>query len=256
MEHMHARFKRTHHTSRGLVEHLIGNMIKQMTLELKVDDEVNVSLVSNWRERPCVYQMLPRTFGGTHEHLSRPIQRDLARGAFLEWTEPDDEVGDYLSLVLAMYTRAAALWHEQGIILHVRHDRRKFVGAIGERNLFLVTRHVTPPSYTRRHQRALRRAQTERRCDNPPLHRPPISPTHWKLCVKVSAGRAVEAVREGLHAAFRSTDLRYVDPIETASILSQSINGGAASNDSSSRPIHRIICQGSVTGIKTANRSY
>jgi hypothetical protein len=63
-------------------------MIKQMTLELKIDDEVNVSLVSNWREGPCVCQMLQRAFGGAHQHLSRPVQRDLAREAFLEWTDP------------------------------------------------------------------------------------------------------------------------------------------------------------------------
>jgi hypothetical protein len=81
-------------------------MIKQMTLELKTDDEVNVSLVSNWREGPCVCQMLQRAFGGAHQHLSRPVQRDLAREAFLEWTEPDDEVGDYLALILGDRTRA------------------------------------------------------------------------------------------------------------------------------------------------------
>ena len=66
MDQMHARRERTHHAGCRLVEHPIGNMIKQMTLELKVYDEVNVSLVSNRRERPCVGQMLQRTFGGTH----------------------------------------------------------------------------------------------------------------------------------------------------------------------------------------------
>ena len=66
MQQVDARLERTHHTSCRLMEHPVGNMIKQMTLELKIDDEVNLSLVSNWRERPCVCQMLQRTFGGTH----------------------------------------------------------------------------------------------------------------------------------------------------------------------------------------------
>ena len=39
---VHARRERTHHAGRGLMEHPVGNMIKQMTFELKVDDEVNV----------------------------------------------------------------------------------------------------------------------------------------------------------------------------------------------------------------------
>jgi hypothetical protein len=47
--------------------------------------------------------------------------------AFLEWTGPDDEVGDDLMMVVAMNVRAAAPGHEQGIILHVRHDREKSV---------------------------------------------------------------------------------------------------------------------------------
>src|SRR5271157_4284087 len=146
MEQVHARLERTHHASYGLVEHPIGNMIKQMTLELKVDDEVNVSLVPNRRERPRVCQVLQRPFDGAHQHLSRSVQRDLARETFLEWTEADDEVGDDLSLVLAVDTRAAAPGDEQGIVLHVSHDREKLVGTIGERRLLLETRHVTPPA--------------------------------------------------------------------------------------------------------------
>src|SRR5271166_5266603 len=147
MEQVHARLERTHHASYGLVEHPIGNMIKQMTLELKVDDEVNVSLVPNRRERPRVRQVVQRPFEGAHQHLSRSVQHDLAREAFLKWTEPDDEVGDDLSLVLAVDTRAAAPGDEQGIVLHVSHDREKLVGTIGERRLLLVTRHVTPPPF-------------------------------------------------------------------------------------------------------------
>ena len=121
MDQVHARLERTHHPGCRLVEHPIGNMIEQMALELKVDDEVDVGLVANRRERPCVGQMLQRTFDGAHQHLPRPVQRDLAGEAFLEWTEPDDEVGDYLALIPAMNTCAAAPRHEQGIILHVRH---------------------------------------------------------------------------------------------------------------------------------------
>jgi hypothetical protein len=120
-------------------------MVKQMTLELKVDAEVNVSLVSNRREHPSVCQVLKRPFDGTHQQLSRSVQRDLARETLLERTKADDEVGDDLSLVLAMDTRAAAPGHEQRIVLHVRHDREKLVSAIAERSLFLVTRHITLP---------------------------------------------------------------------------------------------------------------
>jgi hypothetical protein len=126
------------------MEHPIGNMIEQMSLELKVDGEINVCPVPNRREGPSVGQVLQWSFDGAHQNLSRPIQRDLAGEAFLEWTEPDDEVGDYLPLVLTVDTSAAAPRHEQGIVLYICNDPEKLVGIIGEHRLFLVTRHVTP----------------------------------------------------------------------------------------------------------------
>jgi hypothetical protein len=89
--------------------------------------------------------MLQRPFDAAHTYLSRSVQRDLAREAFLERTEPDDEVSDDLLLVLAEDMRAAAPGDEQGIVLHVRHDCEKLVGTIGKRRLFLVTRHITSP---------------------------------------------------------------------------------------------------------------
>src|SRR5271165_788163 len=53
MAQVSARLERAHHPRRDVVEHLSGDMIKQMTLELKVDDEVYVSLVPDGRECPC-----------------------------------------------------------------------------------------------------------------------------------------------------------------------------------------------------------
>ena len=64
-----------------------------------------------------------------HEHLPRPIQRDLARETFLEWAEAHDEFGDDLALVLVEETCTATPGTERGIIFHVRHDREKLVGA-------------------------------------------------------------------------------------------------------------------------------
>jgi hypothetical protein len=54
VEQVYARLERTHHTSCGLMEHPVGHMIEQMTLKLKVDDEIHVGLVANGRERPSV----------------------------------------------------------------------------------------------------------------------------------------------------------------------------------------------------------
>jgi hypothetical protein len=42
MHQVHARLECTHHAGRGFLEHLVGNMIKQMTFELEVYDEVNM----------------------------------------------------------------------------------------------------------------------------------------------------------------------------------------------------------------------
>ena len=66
MEQVDARFESTHHTGCRLVEHPIGNMIKQMSLELKVDDEINECPVPNRRECPSVGQELQWSFYGAH----------------------------------------------------------------------------------------------------------------------------------------------------------------------------------------------
>ena len=64
VKQVHASLERTHHTGCGLMEHPVDNMIKQMALELKVDYEVDVSLVPNRCECPGVGQMLQRSFDG------------------------------------------------------------------------------------------------------------------------------------------------------------------------------------------------
>ena len=43
VEQVHAKLERTHHARCGLVEHTICNMIKKMTLELKINDEIDMS---------------------------------------------------------------------------------------------------------------------------------------------------------------------------------------------------------------------
>jgi hypothetical protein len=144
VDQVHSRRERTHHASCRFMKHPIRNMIKQMTFELKVDYEIDVSLVPNRRESPCICQMLQRPVDGAHQHLSRSLQSNLAREAFLEWSESDDEVGDDLSLILAVDMDAAAPGDKQGIVLHVGDDREKLVGTIGERRLLFMTRHVTP----------------------------------------------------------------------------------------------------------------
>ena len=47
-----------HHASCSLIEHPVGDMVKQMALELEVDDEIDKSPASNRREGPCVSEML------------------------------------------------------------------------------------------------------------------------------------------------------------------------------------------------------
>ena len=95
MDQMHARFEGAHHASRSLVQHSVGHMIEEMALELKVDNEVHMSLVACWRERPRICQALERApFRCAHQHLPRSIQRDLAGEAFPEWAEPDLEFSD------------------------------------------------------------------------------------------------------------------------------------------------------------------
>jgi hypothetical protein len=64
-------------------------MIKQMTLELKIDDEVNVSLVSNWREGPCVCQMLQRTVcAGSAAKAVREAPHEAFRSAHPRSLDP------------------------------------------------------------------------------------------------------------------------------------------------------------------------
>jgi hypothetical protein len=131
------------------MEHPIGDMIQQMTFELKVDYEIDVGLVASRRESPRICQVLQRALDGTHQHLPWSLQGDLAREAFLEWSESDDEVGYDLSLILAVDTRAAAPGDEQGIVLHVGDDREKLVGTIGKRRLLFMARHFTPLPFAR-----------------------------------------------------------------------------------------------------------
>ncbi|HME27083.1 MAG TPA: hypothetical protein VKI44_38145 [Acetobacteraceae bacterium] len=146
MDQVNARLERAHHPRCSLVEHPNGDVIKQMTLELKVYDEVNVGSVPDRRECPRVRQVLERPFDGAHVHLSRSVQGHLTGETLLEWTEPDDEVGDNLVRVRAVDSRAAAPGNEQGIRLHVRNDAEKLIGTIGERCLLLVTRHSGSPT--------------------------------------------------------------------------------------------------------------
>ena len=54
MDQMHARFEGAHHACRRLVEHVVGHMIEEVALELEVDNEVHMSPVACWRERPRV----------------------------------------------------------------------------------------------------------------------------------------------------------------------------------------------------------
>src|SRR6266481_2644857 len=89
--------------------------------------------------------MFQRTFDGTHQYVSRPVQADVACETFSERTEANDEVGNDLSVVLASNMRTAAPWNKRGIILHVRYDGEKLVGTIGKNRLLFMARHVTPP---------------------------------------------------------------------------------------------------------------
>ena len=83
-------------------------MIEEVALELEFDNEVHMSPLARWRERPRVRQVLQRSsLSSAHQHLPRSIQRDLARKAFPEWAEPDLEVSDDFPLILSVDTRAA-----------------------------------------------------------------------------------------------------------------------------------------------------
>jgi len=54
VKQVRASLECTHHTGCGLMEHPVGDMIKQMALELKIDNKVDVSLVRNRRECPVI----------------------------------------------------------------------------------------------------------------------------------------------------------------------------------------------------------
>ncbi len=43
VKQVRTRLKRAHHPSCSLIEHPVGNMVKKMALELKVDNEINMS---------------------------------------------------------------------------------------------------------------------------------------------------------------------------------------------------------------------
>ena len=146
VEQVHPRLERTHHASCGLLEHAVGNVTKQMGFEFKIDDKIDVSLVPERRKCPCVCQVLEWSpFHGPHSYLSWSVQRDVAREAFLEWTKPDDEFGEDLSIILAADMCAVAPGNEQWVMLYVSYDCEKLVGSVGERRLLLMTRHVAPP---------------------------------------------------------------------------------------------------------------
>jgi len=54
VDQVHPRLEGTHHASCGLLKHPIGNVIEEMTLELEINNEVDVSLVPKRRKCPCV----------------------------------------------------------------------------------------------------------------------------------------------------------------------------------------------------------
>ncbi len=143
MNPMHARFEGAHHARGRLVEHAVGHMVKEATLELEVDNEVHNSRVARRGERPSVCQVLQRpAFRSAHQHLPWSIQRDPAGKAFLERAEPDLEFGDDFLRIVAANSRAGAPRHERGIVPYVGHHREKLVGRLGKRLSLLVTRHV------------------------------------------------------------------------------------------------------------------
>ena len=43
MDQVRARFERTHHACRRLVEHVVGHMIEEVAFELEVDNKVHMS---------------------------------------------------------------------------------------------------------------------------------------------------------------------------------------------------------------------
>jgi hypothetical protein len=58
VDKVRSRLECAHHTRCGLMEHPVGNIVEQMTLELKVNDQVNARLFPDWSEGPGVCQVL------------------------------------------------------------------------------------------------------------------------------------------------------------------------------------------------------
>src|SRR5262245_18574632 len=87
-----ARFKCTHHARRRLMEHAVLHMVEQVTLELEIDDEIDLGLLADRREGPGVCQVLQRSLSRADHDLPRSIQCYLAGKALLKWAEPDIEV--------------------------------------------------------------------------------------------------------------------------------------------------------------------
>src|SRR5271154_2837400 len=120
-------------------------MIEQMAFELKIDDECNMGLVPGRGKGPRVCQVLQRPFDGAHQHLSWPVQRDLACEALLKWSKSDDQIGKDFSLVRAVDVRTVAPGNEQGVVRNIRYDLEKIVSTVSERCLLFMTRHRKSP---------------------------------------------------------------------------------------------------------------
>src|ERR1700693_4300895 len=113
VKQMNPRLECAHHAGCGLVKHSVCHVVQQVLLELKINHEVDAGVAPDWRECPRIGEMLQRPLGGTHQKLSRPLQRNLAREALLEKAEADDEVSNDFSWVLAMDPHAGAPGHER-----------------------------------------------------------------------------------------------------------------------------------------------
>src|SRR5271168_3246903 len=97
-------------------------MVKEVALELKVDDKIDMRLVPDGPEGPRIGQVFQRAFNGSHQYPSRSVERDLACEAFPERAEADDQIRDNLSSALVSNMRAAAPWNKSGIVPYVRYN--------------------------------------------------------------------------------------------------------------------------------------
>jgi hypothetical protein len=87
---VNARLERAHHPPCRCVEHLVGDMIQQISFEPEVDDEVDLGSIRDLREGLAVRQLLQRPINGAHQPLSWPVRCHLAREALSEEAEPHD----------------------------------------------------------------------------------------------------------------------------------------------------------------------